>query len=108
MIKFRAQDLGFSFRGSIPGCERQTHQGRFGPFGSVSISALKGLVAAALLSSVTTRANAQEDPFADAVETRHGLMLQKGSDLGKMGAMAKGNVAFGAPAGPRRRRMPRF
>ncbi len=31
-----------------------------------------------------------EDPFADAVETRHGLMLQMASDLGTLGGMAKG------------------
>jgi cytochrome c556 len=30
------------------------------------------------------------------VETRHGLMLQMASDLGKMGAMAKGEAAFDA------------
>lgn len=33
-----------------------------------------------------------EDPFADAVEMRHGLMLQMATDLGKVGAMAKGEV----------------
>lgn len=30
----------------------------------------------------------EEDPFADAVEQRHGLMLQMATDLGKVGAMA--------------------
>ena len=37
-----------------------------------------------------------EDPFADAVEMRHGLMLQMATDLGKVGAMAKGEVAYDA------------
>jgi cytochrome c556 len=54
------------------------------------------LAAAGLLSLVGVVAHAAEDPFADAVETRHGLMLQMASELGKMGAMAKGEVAFDA------------
>ena len=37
-----------------------------------------------------------EDPFADAVEMRHGLMLQMATDLGKVGAMAKGEAAYDA------------
>jgi cytochrome c556 len=60
------------------------------------MNALKLLVVAGMLSSMTTWAQAQEDPFADAVETRHGLMLQMGSDLAKMGAMVKGDVAYDA------------
>jgi len=39
---------------------------------------------------------AQEDPFADAVEIRHGLMLKMASDLGKIGAMAKGETPYDA------------
>lgn len=57
---------------------------------------LKLLVIAGLLSSMATWAQAQEDPFADAVETRHGLMLQMGADLAKMGAMVKGEVGYDA------------
>ncbi len=56
------------------------------------------LLAAGLVSAVGSLAHAIEDPFADAVETRHGLMLQMGSDLGKMGAMVKGDVAYDAVA----------
>lgn len=37
-----------------------------------------------------------EDPFADAVEMRHGLMLQMATDLGKVGAMAKDEVPYDA------------
>jgi cytochrome c556 len=35
-----------------------------------------------------------EDPFADSVEMRHGLMLQMATDLGKVGAMAKGEADY--------------
>jgi cytochrome c556 len=52
------------------------------------------LCAAAALSVLGSFAHAQEDPFADAVETRHGLMLQMAVDLGKIGAMAKGDAAY--------------
>jgi cytochrome c556 len=38
----------------------------------------------------------EEDPFADAVEARHGLMLLLGSNLGTLGAMAKGEAAYDA------------
>ncbi|TAG25339.1 MAG: cytochrome c [Rhodobacterales bacterium] len=37
-----------------------------------------------------------EDPFADTVEMRHGLMLQMATDLGTVGPMAKGEVAYDA------------
>jgi cytochrome c556 len=37
-----------------------------------------------------------EDPFADAVEMRHGLMLQMATDLSKVGAMAKEEVPYDA------------
>jgi cytochrome c556 len=57
---------------------------------------LTTLAAASLLSAIGCLAQAQEDPFADAVETRHGLMLQMASDLGKMGAMAKGDAPYDA------------
>lgn len=38
----------------------------------------------------------EEDPFADAVEMRHGLMLQMATDLGKIGAMAKEETPYDA------------
>jgi cytochrome c556 len=60
------------------------------------MNSLKLLMIAGVLSSMATWAQAQEDAFADAVETRHGLMLQMGSDLAKMGAMVKGEVAYDA------------
>ena len=41
-------------------------------------------------------AQAGEDPFADAVEMRHGLMLQMATDLGKVGAMAKDEAPYDA------------
>lgn len=37
-----------------------------------------------------------EDPFADVVEMRHGLMLQMATDLGKVGAMAKEETPYDA------------
>lgn len=54
------------------------------------------LALAALLSLSGVLAQAQEDPFADVVETRHGLMLQMSVDLSKIGAMMKGEAAFDA------------
>lgn len=51
-----------------------------------------GAATALLLS--TAPLWAQEDPFKDAVEVRHGLMLQMASDLGKIGAMAKGETPY--------------
>lgn len=50
---------------------------------------------AATLGSVSLAQEA-EDPFADAVEMRHGLMLQMATDIGKLGAMAKGEAAYDA------------
>ncbi|MCX7288221.1 MAG: cytochrome c [Rhodobacterales bacterium] len=53
------------------------------------------LMIAALVASVSSVARAEEeDPFADAVEMRHGLMLQMATDLGKVGAMAKGEAPY--------------
>lgn len=54
------------------------------------------ILAAGLLSAMGSLAHAQEDPFADVVETRHGLMLQMSADMARMGAMVKGEVAFDA------------
>lgn len=48
----------------------------------------------AVLTAFGVYAQDAEDPFADAVETRHGLMLQMASDLGTLGGMAKGEVAY--------------
>lgn len=48
----------------------------------------------AALTAFGVYAQDAEDPFADAVETRHGLMLQMASDLGTLGGMAKGDVAY--------------
>lgn len=52
--------------------------------------------AACLFSLMGNLAMAQEDPFADVVQTRHGLMLQMAVDMAKMGAMAKGDAPFDA------------
>lgn len=54
--------------------------------------------AAVVAAMVATGAFAQEaeDPFADAVEMRHGLMLQMQTDVAKMGAMATGEAAYDA------------
>lgn len=48
----------------------------------------------AALTAFGVYAQDAEDPFKDAVETRHGLMLQMASDLGTLGGMAKGEVAY--------------
>jgi cytochrome c556 len=37
-----------------------------------------------------------DDPFADIVETRHGLMMQMAADVAKMGAMVKGDKPYDA------------
>ena len=57
---------------------------------------MTSLAAAGILMMFGALAQAAEDPFADAVETRHGLMLQMASELGKMGAMVKGDAAYDA------------
>lgn len=56
---------------------------------------LLGLTSALILAGVATWAQA-EDPFADIVETRHGLMMQMAADVGKMGAMIKGETPYDA------------
>ena len=55
---------------------------------------LIALSAIATLTAFGVFAQDAEDPFADAVETRHGLMLQMSSDLTTLGGMAKGDVAY--------------
>jgi cytochrome c556 len=52
------------------------------------------LIAALATAFASAAVAEEEDPFADAVEMRHGLMLQMATDLGKVGAMAKGEVAY--------------
>lgn len=55
------------------------------------------ILLAAALSALAFGAVAQaEDPFADAVEIRHGLMLQMATDMGKLGSMAKGEAVYDA------------
>ena len=54
------------------------------------------LTAAAAVAALGAVAQEAEDPFADAVEMRHGLMLQMATDLGKVGAMAKGEAPYDA------------
>ncbi len=56
------------------------------------------LIAAASAVLATGAIAEEEDPFADAVEMRHGLMLQMASDLGKVGAMAKDEAPYDAAA----------
>lgn len=54
------------------------------------------LTASAAMFAFGALAQEAEDPFADAVEMRHGLMLQMATDLGKVGGMAKGEMAYDA------------
>jgi len=56
---------------------------------------LLGLTGALVLTGLTVWAQT-DDPFADIVETRHGLMMQMAADVGKMGAMVKGDVPYDA------------
>lgn len=58
---------------------------------------LFGMTAALVLAGVTVWAETA-DPFADIVETRHGLMMQMAADVGKMGAMVKGDAPYDAAA----------
>jgi cytochrome c556 len=57
-------------------------------------SKLVALTVLASLSAFAGFAQEAEDPFKDAVETRHGLMLQMASDLGTLGGIAKGNATY--------------
>jgi cytochrome c556 len=56
---------------------------------------LFGLTSALVLAGFTVWAETA-DPFADIVETRHGLMMQMAADVGKMGAMVKGETPYDA------------
>lgn len=60
---------------------------------------MKKLVLISLLAispALTAQAQEAESPFKDAVEIRHGLMLQMASDLAKLGAIAKGEADYDA------------
>lgn len=59
---------------------------------------LIAITALACLGAAGIWAQEAEDPFADTVEIRHGLMLQMATDLGVMGDMAKGKTAYDAAA----------
>lgn len=61
---------------------------------------MKKLIAISALASLGAFAAFAQDesPFADAVEMRHGLMLQMATDLGTMGDMAKGKATYDAAA----------
>ncbi len=61
---------------------------------------LLGLTTALVLAGVTVWAETA-DPFADIVETRHGLMMQMAADVGKMGAMVKGDAPYDAATAAR-------
>lgn len=54
------------------------------------------LAAALAVTALGAVAQEAEDPFANTVEMRHGLMLQMATDAGKLGAMTKGEVPFDA------------
>lgn len=54
------------------------------------------LAAFGAMTAFGAMAQEAESPFADAIEIRHGLMLQMASDLGKLGAIAKGEAAYDA------------
>lgn len=56
--------------------------------------ALSGVLALTL--GFAALAQDAEDPFADAVETRHGLMLAMANEMGHLGAIAKGEAAWDA------------
>ena len=55
---------------------------------------LAPILAALMLTGIAVQA--ADDPYADAVEIRHGLMMQMANDLGKVGAMVKGDAPFDA------------
>jgi cytochrome c556 len=59
------------------------------------------LTAVLALTAFGGVAQEAEDPFADIVETRHGLMLQMASDLQVLGGMAKGETAYDAATATR-------
>ncbi len=56
------------------------------------------LAATMAVTVFTGGAFAQEDPIGEAIEGRKGLMLLMGSNLGTLGAMAKGETPYDAAA----------
>lgn len=56
------------------------------------------LAAAAGAVFATIAIAEEEDPFADAVEMRHGLMLQMATEMSKVGAMSKDEIPYDAAA----------
>lgn len=50
----------------------------------------------AISPALTVHAQVAEAPYQDAIEIRHGLMLQMASDVGKLGAIAKGETPYDA------------
>lgn len=57
---------------------------------------LIAMTAIAALAAFAVMAQDGEDPFKDAVETRHGLMLQMAADLAVLGGIAKGTTPYDA------------
>ena len=57
---------------------------------------LIALTALAAFGACAVMAQDVEDPYKDAVEIRHGLMLQMASDLGTLGGIAKGTTPYDA------------
>lgn len=53
------------------------------------------------LSAAPVLAQDAQDPFADAVEARHGLMLLLAGNVGTLGAMAKGTAPYDAAVADR-------
>lgn len=57
-------------------------------------AALSGVLAVSLLTGFG--AMAADEPFADQVEMRHGVMLIMAGEMAKLGAIAKGDAAYDA------------
>jgi cytochrome c556 len=57
---------------------------------------LIAMTAIAALAAFGVMAQTAKDPFAEAVEMRHGLMLQMATDLGVLGGIAKGTTLYDA------------
>ena len=57
---------------------------------------LFAMTAIAAFGAFAVMAQDAKDPFADAVEMRHGLMMQMASDLGVLGGIAKGTTPYDA------------
>jgi cytochrome c556 len=57
---------------------------------------LIAMTAIAAFGAFAVTAQTAEDPFKNAVETRHGLMLQMATDLGVLRGIAKGTTPYNA------------